>query len=328
MYVNTSIDWNDDGVQTLCNGLTPSSSCTVTGCHRVLLARSVLGLEEAITVDVLFPNRSSDEDARRHNLWMFAPDGVRTRNGRFTQYPECTLDTVNGKTFVKEVYEMSGLDDQTSVPLLFDKKTRTVVNNESAEIMRMMATEMKPFSSRQSENWIDLYPTNKSNEIDDINEWVYKDINNGSYKAGFSSNQDVYETAYKNYFSAMKRLDDMLADKQFLTGDSVTEADLRLFPSLFRHDSIYYNRFKLNLAYLWEYSNLWRWMGDVMKLEGMEPVSNAAYLSHCKQGYFGRTDNGTIPLGPPNYPECYMIPDYKPSCGPGNNHGGKTESAN
>jgi glutathionyl-hydroquinone reductase len=295
--------------------LTLSSLYIITGCHRVLLARSVLGLEEAITVDVLFPNRSTDEDVRGPNLWMFAPDGVQTINGRWTHFPECTADTVNGKTFVKEVYETSGLSDQKSVPLLFDKKTGTVVNNESAEIMRMMATEMKTLSSRNNNMGLDLYPADKAKEIDEINEWVYKDINNGSYKAGFSSNQDVYETAYKNYFAALKRLDDMLAARQFLTGDTVTEADLRLFPTMFRHDPIYHNRFKLNLSYLWEYPNLWRWMGDMMKLEGMEPVSSAAYLAHCKQGYFGRTGNGTIPVGPPNYPECYMIPNYHPSRG-------------
>jgi glutathionyl-hydroquinone reductase len=277
------------------------------------LARSVLGLEEVITVDVLFPNPSTDEDVRGLYMWMFAPDGVQTMNGRWTQFPECTADTVNGKTFVKEVYEMSGLYDQKSVPILFDKQTKTVVSNESAEIMRMMATEMKILSSRNSDDAVDLYPPDKAKEIDDINDWVYKDLNNGVYKAGFSTNQDVYETAYENYFAAMKLLDDMLATRQFLTGDKVTEADLRLFPTLFRHDPIYYSRFKLNQAYLWESSNLWRWMGDMMKLEGMEQWSNATYLAHCKQGYFGITDNGTIPVGPPNYPDCYMIQDYNPS---------------
>jgi putative glutathione S-transferase len=206
---------------------------------------------------------------------------------------------------------MSGLDDQKSVPILFDKQTKTVVNNESAEIMRMMATELKGLSSRTDDDTVDLYPTNKAKEIDDINEWVYKEINNGSYKAGFSSNQDVYEMAYQTYFDALDRLDEMLAKKMFLTGDKVTEADLRLFPTLFRHDPIYYSRFKLNRAYLWEYPNLWRWMGDMVKLEGMDAVSNAAYLAHCKQGYFGRTGNGTIPVGPPNYPDCYKIAGYE-----------------
>jgi glutathionyl-hydroquinone reductase len=94
----------------------------ITGCHRVLLARSVLGLEEAITVDVLFPNRSTDEDVRGPNLWMFAPDGAQTKNGRWTHFPECPADTVNGKTFVKEVYEISGLDDQNQCPFCLIKR--------------------------------------------------------------------------------------------------------------------------------------------------------------------------------------------------------------
>jgi glutathionyl-hydroquinone reductase len=257
-------------------------------------------LEDAITVDVLFPNRSTEDDVRGPNLWKFAPDGAPTMNGKWTKFPECTADTVNGTVFAKEIYEMSGLDDQKSVPILFDKQTKTVVNNESAEIMRMMATELNGLSPRSNSNAMDLYPAEKAKEIDEMNEWVYKEINNGSYKAGFSSNQDVYESAFKSYFAALDRLDDALATKTFLIGDTVTEADLRLFPTLFRHDPIYYSRFKLN-------------MGDVMTLEGMEPVSNASYLAHCKQGYFGRTGNGTIPVGPPSYPDCYKLPGYQPS---------------
>lgn len=281
-------------------------------CHRVLLARSVLGLEDAITVDVLFPNRSTEDDARGPNLWKFAPDGTQTMNGCLTSFPECTADTVNGKAFAKEIYEMAGIDDQKSVPILFDKKTKSVVNNESAEIMRMFATEMKGLSSLK--NAVpDLYPNEKAKEIDELNEWIYKDINNGSYKAGFSSNQDVYEKAYTNYFLALDKLDSMLSSKTFLTGDEVTEADLRLFPTLFRHDPIYHSRFKLNTANLWEYTNLWRWMGDMMRSNGMEAVSNAGYLAHCKQGYFGRTGNGTVPVGPLQYPECYFIKDWMPS---------------
>lgn len=157
---------------------------------------------------------------------------------------------------------------------------------------------------------IDLYPASQSNEIDEMNDWVYTQLANGSYKAGFSSSQDTYEKAYKNYFSALQKLNETLDKHKFLVGDNVTEADLRLFPPMFRHDPVYYNRFKLNQHYLWEYPNVWRWMGDMMRLEGMESVADQEYLQHCKQGYFGRTGNGTIPVGPESYPECYLEPHW------------------
>jgi len=276
-------------------------------CHRVLLGRALLGLEDVISVDVCFPNRSNDDEPLGPNLWKFCPQGQVGQNGQFVQFDECTSDTIHGKTYVKEIYELAGIQDQKSVPLLFDKKTNTVVSNESAEILRMMGTVLRPLAKRGSD--MELYPADLATEINDMNDWIYKDIANGSYKAGFSSNQETYETACKTFFLALERLDQKVLHKQdFLCGDNVTEADIRLFPTLYRLDPVYHNRFQLNLAYLWEYPNLWRWMSHMMALPGMESVSNASYLQHCKQGYFGRTGTGTVPLGPRGYPECYQVP--------------------
>lgn len=283
-------------------------------CHRVLLARSMLGLENVISVDVTFPSRSSGEDDGRPNLWQFRPEGYTTLNGRLVQFPECTADTVfGGQRYVKDIYVACGIEDQKSVPILLDLKTKTVVNNESAEIVRMMETEMKELSRFPLDQVPDLYPMDdesKRQEIDALNDWIYKDINNGSYKAGFSSNQDVYEASYQSYFAALDRLESILVDKLFLTGPNVSESDLRLFPTLYRHDPVYYNRFKLNERYLWEYPNLWQWMGRMVSLKGMAPVSGTGYLAQCKQGYFGRTGNNTIPVGPVGYPECYKDPNW------------------
>ena len=275
-------------------------------CHRVLLGRAILGLEAVISVDVCFPNRSTEEEPRGPNLWKFCPQGqvVGSNNGQLTKFDECTLDTVNGKTYVKEIYELAGIDNQKSVPILFDKQTNTVVSNESAEILRMMGTVLAPLATQGTS--VHLYPTEKQSQIDVMNDWIYKDIANGSYKAGFSSSQETYETAYKTFFAALEKLnDEILNESDFLVGDTVTEADIRLFPALFRFDPIYYSRFKLNKAFLWSYPNLWKWMSRMMALPGMEPVSNRSYLQHCKQGYFGRTGNGTVPVGPSGYPECY-----------------------
>jgi glutathionyl-hydroquinone reductase len=274
-------------------------------CHRVLIGRAIMGLDDVITVDVLFPNRSTDDEPFGPNLWKFEPNGIVGMNGKHIQFPSCTDDTVMNKKYVKEVYEASGIYDQRSVPILFDKLTKTVVNNESAEILRMMGTVLRPLG--KNSDMVHLYPNHLADKINEINDWIYIDVANGAYKAGFSSNQDAYETAYHKFFTALQRLnDEILSTPKYLLGDEVTEADVRLFPTLFRFDPVYHNRFKLNQSMLWEYKHLWRWMGDMMRLPGMENVSNDEYLQHCKQGYFGRTGNGTIPLGPPGYPSCYL----------------------
>lgn len=273
-------------------------------CHRVLLGRAVMGLEEVISVDVLFPNRSTEDEEPGANFWKFAPEGVTGMNGQHVKFPSCTIDTVLGKKYAKEIYEASGIFDQKSVPILFDKTTKTVVNNESAEILRMMGTVFRPLARHREA--MDLYPTDKADKINEINDWVYTDVANGAYKAGFSSNQEVYETAFTKFFAALDRLEDILTNSKFLVGDDVTEADIRLFPTLFRFDPVYHSRFKLNKKLLWEYEHLWRWMGDMMRLPGMDSVSYDEYLQHCKQGYFGRTGNGTIPVGPAGYPSCYL----------------------
>jgi putative glutathione S-transferase len=273
-------------------------------CHRVLLGRAIMGLEDVFTVDVCFPNRSTEEEILGANLWKFEPNGVVGMNGQLVKFHSCTLDSVMNKKYIKEIYEAAGITNQTSVPILFDKVTKTIINNESAEILRMMGTVFRPLS--QYSDTIDLYPSNVASEINKINDWIYTDIANGAYKAGFSSNQEAYESAYHNFFMALGRLDKILSETTFLIGETVTEADVRLFPTLFRFDPIYHNRFKLNQKMLWEYKHLWRWMGTMMRLPGMDSVSNEEFLKHCKQGYFGRTGNGTIPIGPPGYPKCYL----------------------
>jgi putative glutathione S-transferase len=282
-------------------------------CHRVLLGLAVMGLEDCVTVNVCYPNRSSDDEPLGGNLWKFCPQGQTGMNGKITQFPSCTIDTVNGKIYVKEIYELAGIEDQKSVPVLFCKKTNTIVSNESAEILRMFGTVFQKYAKHKHDGMsmiMNLYPVEKAAEIDELNDWIYKEIANGSYKAGFSSSQETYETAYTTFFAALDRVNDIFATSKFLVGDTVTEADLRLFPPMFRLDAVYYNRFKLNKSYTWEYPHIWRWMGDMMRLQGMEPVSNAEYLQHCKQGYFGRSGNGTVPIGPPGYPECFKEPHW------------------
>lgn len=281
-------------------------------CHRVLIGRSIMGLEDVISVDVVFPNRSSEDEPLGPNLWKFCKEGQVGINNKHVSFASCTDDTVNGKKYIKEVYELAGIKDQKSLPVLFDKRTNTVVNNESAEILRMFGTSMKPLASRN----VDLYPQDLHPIIDELNDWIYTDVANGSYKAGFSSNQDVYEAAYEKFFQALDRVDALLANNKFLAGEKVTEADVRLFPPIFRFDPVYFSRFKLDKHHLWEYRNIWRWMQDMVSLPDMEAVANEEYLQHCKQGYFGRTGNGTVPVGPQGYPECYKRPHWTHSLSP------------
>jgi len=265
-------------------------------CHRVMLARSLLGLEDAITMDVLMPTRTEEGHPQGEGKWQFKPEGLTARNGAFVRFPQCTADSVNGKDTVVEIYALCGLE-QKSVPILFDKKTGTVVNNESSEILRMMETVLLPLSTHEAP--LQLYPEAHSEAIDDMNSFVYADINNGAYKAGFSSSQDAYEEAFKKYFDAFDRLEGILEKSTFLCGDQPTEADIRLFPTVYRHDPVYHNRMKLNKRFVSDFPNLWRWMCDLYALPG---VAQQSPLEHMKQGYFGRTGNSTVPVGPEGYP--------------------------
>ncbi|MEM9714922.1 MAG: glutathione S-transferase C-terminal domain-containing protein [Pseudomonadota bacterium] len=274
-------------------------------CHRVTLARNILGLGDSITMDVVFPNRTGDDDPVAPNLWEFAPHRIATLTG--ATLPECTLETGTGDALrlAKQIYQREGSDEQ-SLPVLFDKQTQRIVSNESAEIIRMLSDHAAAFRGYD----MDLYPEPLRPQIDQLNDVIYRTINNGAYKAGFSSDQAVYAAAFEAYFQTLSELESMLDDgRPFLTGEDFTEADLRLFPTLYRHDPVYYVRMKLNGARILDYPNLWRWLCRVYALPG---VADSNSLIHCRQGYFGRTWNKTIPLGPLKpmaYPEAYLHPE-------------------
>ena len=284
-------------------------------CHRVLLARNVLGLEDSITVDVAFPTRTADDDPAGASLWEFNPERIASLTGR--PLAECTYETGTGGglRLAKEIYAAEG-SNETSLPILYDKVARRIVNNESAEIIRMLDAQAEPLGTRlDAASRPLLYPGGDINQhlrdpIDSLNKRVYSTINNGSYKAGFSSDQTVYAEAFEKYFETLAWLENILAmdNRPFLTGSTFTEADLRLFPTLYRHDPIYYLRMKLNGARILDYPHLWRWLCRVYALPG---VSSSGSLDHCRQGYFGRSWNNVVPLGPllpMPYPQAYEYP--------------------
>ena len=267
-------------------------------------------------MDVAFPSRTNDDDPIEPNRWEFNPQRIATLTGEIL--PECTSETGTGMNFrlAKQIYEAEG-SEEASLPILYDKKEKRIVANESADIVRMLNAQASALGSNLSdEARPNLYPMGKSNEalrdeIDRLNDLIYTNINNGAYKAGFSSDQAVYATAFENYFKTLDMLEQHLAadDRPFLTGDSFSEADLRLFPTLYRHDPVYYVRMKLNGARILDYPHLWRWLCRVYALPGVKESNS---LVHCRQGYFGRSWNNVIPLGPllpMSYPRAYEHPE-------------------
>jgi putative glutathione S-transferase len=177
-------------------------------CHRVTLARGILGLRGSITMDVVFPNRTGEDDREGPNLWEFNPDRVATLTG--APLPECTPETGTGHAYrlVKEIYRAEGSDEQ-SLPILYDKHAGRIVNNESAEILRMLNASAGSLASTLPDgDSRDLYPDHSDlrADVDALNALIYTNINNGAYKAGFSSDQSVYGVAFEAYFEARTSL--------------------------------------------------------------------------------------------------------------------------
>jgi len=255
-------------------------------CHRTLIAQSFYpGVEKFVRVSVLFYRRGEEG-------WRFLPTEEselkpfeKDRQDLLTGI-DCFDPTSNGFASAKDIYRLSEpTSTQKSVPILFDTKTKCVVSNESADILKMFARVGGSEPSAGS---------SATNTIEKINARVYQDVNNGAYQAGFSSNQESYEEAAAKYFRALSWLDVMLGKSKYLVGNEMpTEADLRLFPTIFRHDPVYFSRMKLNVAMVRDYPNLNRWLLDMKKLPGIEKASR---LDHCIAGYFGRTGNNLVPF--------------------------------
>ena len=189
----------------------------------------------------------------------------------------------NGIQYAPEIYKLSDPDStETSVPCLFDTQTRRVVSNESADIVRMFALISGAFDEELLE------------QTDKVNARVYQDVNNGAYRAGFTSNQAAHETAARKYFEAFDWLNGILASSKYLlTQDAPSEADLRLFPTIYRHDPVYHARMKLSVGMVRDYPHLNRWLLD---MKAHPAVQRGSRLEHCVAGYFGRTGNNLCPF--------------------------------
>lgn len=247
--------------------------------HRTLVVRALKGLEDALPLSAVDPDNVAQG-------WAFTGAGGTT------------LDRANGCRFLHEVYALARSDytGRVTVPVLWDTKTRTIVNNESAEIIRILNREFDAFAAHA---FPDLYPTELRGEIDAVNDRVYRTVNNGVYRAGFATAQDKYEEAVTALFESLDWLETRLATRRWLCGNRFTEADVRLWTTLVRFDAVYYGHFKCNLRRLVDYPALWGYTRDVYALPG---VAATVDLAQVKRHYYGSqikvNPTRIVPKGP------------------------------
>jgi glutathionyl-hydroquinone reductase len=246
--------------------------------HRTVIMRMLKGLEDVVSMSVLEP--------------LYGPHGWR-----FGTSPGTVPDSVNGASELAEIYLRADprYTGRVSVPALWDKERRTIVNNESAEIIRMLNGAFGRFTNVRT----DYYPPALREEIDRVNALVYENVNNGVYRAGFATAQEAYEEAFRAVFRALDELERRLGRQRYLAGRDITEADWRLFTTLVRFDAVYYSHFKCNLRRIIDYPNLSNYLRDLYQQGGVAATVN---MDHIKRHYYGSqrhvNPTGIVPLGP------------------------------
>jgi glutathionyl-hydroquinone reductase len=246
--------------------------------HRVMIFRALKGLETVISVSVVHPLMPAES-------WVFG------------EYPGATEDHLYASTYLYEVYQRADkdFDGVVTVPMLWDKKRQTLVNNESSEIIRMLNVSFNAFATNQ----MDFYPPALQKDIDEMNQTVYDTVNNGVYRVGFATTQAAYETAFERLFDALDLLEERLSGQRYLVGQQLTEADWRLFTTLVRFDAVYYSHFKTNKKRLIDYPHLWAYTRELYQIP---KVSDTVNMAHIKHHYFAshRSINptGIVPKGP------------------------------
>lgn len=246
--------------------------------HRTIIFRKLKDLEEVIGMTVVDPIR--DE-----------------RGWAFSDAPGCGPDPINGFSFVSEAYHATdpAFKGRVTVPVLWDTQRGRIVNNESADVIRMLNSAFDAWGGAD----LDFYPEALRGEIDAVNDEVYRNINNGVYRCGFATSQAAYDVAFEKLFGALDRLEERLSRNRYLTGEKVTEADWRLFTTLVRFDPVYHGHFKCNLRRLVDYRNLWGYTRDLYQVPGVAATVN---LDHIKRHYYvtHRVINptGVVPRGP------------------------------
>lgn len=230
--------------------------------HRTLIFRTLKGLEDMISVSVVH--------------WYMAENGWT-----FQQGDAAAPDGINSADFLYQVYTAAKSDysGRVTVPVLWDKQNNTIVSNESSDIIRMFNSAFDEVGAIEG----DYYPTELRAEINEINERVYHTVNNGVYKCGFATTQEAYEEAITPLFETLNWLDDTLRSQRYLTGNTVTEADWRLFTTLVSFDAVYVSHFKCNLNRIADYPNLSGYLCDLYQMPG---VAATVDMQHIKKHYY------------------------------------------
>ena len=246
--------------------------------HRTLIFRALKGLEQMISISVVH--------------WYMAEDGWT-----FDVGDGVVPDTVNAVTLMHEIYTkaMPDYSGRVTVPVLWDKQTKTIVSNESSEIIRMFNTAFDAVGAKVG----DYYPPDLRSEIDSLNERIYTTVNNGVYRCGFATTQEAYEQAITPLFDTLDWLEDRLRAKRYLTGDQIMEADWRLFTTLIRFDVVYVGHFKCNIRRIADYPNLSEYLRDLYQQPGIAKTVN---LEHIKKHYYESHEtinpSRVVPKGP------------------------------
>jgi glutathionyl-hydroquinone reductase len=251
------------------------------GCpwaQRTLIMRELKGLNEAISVSIVDPIMSDKG-------WIFS------------NAPGAIPDSVNHARYLQEVYIKAdpNYTGRVTVPVLWDKQTHAIVNNESREIIRMFDVEFSQFAARN----IDLYPRDFQQKIDDAIDAIYQPINVGVYRAGFTTSQAAYDEAVTELFEHLDYWELILSQQRYLCGNFLTEADICMFTTLYRFDSVYYSHFKCNLRRIIDYPNLWNYLKDLYQRPEFKVTCN---LEDTKRGYYTSmteiNPNQIVPKGP------------------------------
>ncbi|MGK7896361.1 MAG: glutathione S-transferase family protein [Xenococcus sp. (in: cyanobacteria)] len=239
--------------------------------HRTLIVRALKGLENAIAVSIVYPATDS-------GIWLLK-------------------ETEFGCRTAPELYKLAqpGYQGRATVPILWDDTTKTIVNNESAEIIEILNSQFNKFATNPTLN---LYPKLLQKQIDNWNKKIYSAINNGVYRCGFAQTQNAYELACNELFTVLDEIDAVLETNRYLCGQELTLADIRLFTTLFRFDIVYYGLFKCNRRRIQDYKNLSGYVKDIYQLPG---VANTCDLQQVKKDYYGNlfplNPGGIIPVG-------------------------------
>jgi len=246
--------------------------------NRTLIMRELKGLQDAISISIVDPYMGDEG-------W------------EFSDYPGSIPDTVNQAQYLRDIYLAANpnISGRVTVPILWDKQTETIVNNESSEIIRMLDHECEAIA----QNPIDLCPPDLKSQVDAAISAIYTPINNGVYRAGFATKQGAYEEAVTELFEALDYWEKVLEQQRFLCGDTLTEADICMFTTLFRFDAVYYVHFKCNLRRIVDYPNLWGYLRDLYQMPSFKVTCN---LDHIKNHYYRSHPNVNpqqiVPKGP------------------------------